>query len=484
MTYSRMRLTSALRGALALSITACAPESLVDVPAPSTVADPRAVTTAAGAVQLYNTAVSDFAIAFGGGISGAFVGANYIGQTGIFTDELQSSVTNFDSRAGIDERTAGTPGTTGAGQYASLYRALHHTRVTPAQARQALRLYAPASPKAWQGQLLAYEAFAIVWLAETFCSGIPLTTVPLVGVAALTRGFTTNEMFEQAIVLFDSAITEGADTTRFVNLARIGKARALLGLGRFSEAATAVQGIATDFTYTVRYAPLGGTGHFSLYPTGNAFGTNPTIAQVVDNEGGAPIAWSTDPRTGVMTSSSIPGMLVPAKYAVTSGSLDPETPAPSTPIRLADGLEARLIEAEADLKAGGSSWLTTLNTLRATCVASAPCAPVPGLTASSLPALADPGTSNARLDLLMNERALWLYLTGHRQGDLRRLARVYSRGPATLWPTGIYQNPGFQPQIAQPSTHGSPYGTDVVFTPADDEKTGNPLYSGCYDRKP
>lgn len=480
-------LMSGLRGVALFALlggTACTLESLVDVPVPSTVVEPDAVATPTGAMQLYRTAIADLAITFGGGISDLADRSSYISQTGVFTDELQRSLGNGSSGSGgIDERTGSDAGAFGAGAHATLYQVLHHARIVQAQAREALSSYAPDAPKAWQGQLLAYEGYVLLWLAETFCSGIPLTQVPLTGSLRYSRGLTTDELLQQAIALFDAALVAGADSARFVNLAKIGKARALLGLGRQSEAAGQVAGIATDFTYRLAYGTPGGS---QVRPASNALGANPRMAQVVDNEGGGPIAWSTDPRTAVTTTPALSGaMRISAKYSVTaSGSLDATVAAPTTPIRLADGLEARLIEAEADLSANGSAWLGILNALRATCIGTSPCAPVPGLTTSSLPPLADPGTAAARLDLVMRERALWLFLTGHRQGDLRRMARVYGRDRNSLYPSGTYLNAGFPGFVEPAVTHGMQYGSDVVFLPAADERANNPLYGGCADMNP
>src|SRR5947207_8877788 len=106
---------------------------------------------------------------------------------------------------------------------------------------------------------------------------------------------------------------------------------------------------------------------------------------------------------------------------------------------------------------------------------SSPCSTVPGIAAGALSPLADPGTPAARLSQVMRERAMWLYLTGHRQGDLRRLAHVYSQTAASLYPTGTYTNPGFGPLILPATTNGIAYGTDVVFLPANDEAANNPL---------
>ena len=80
---------------------------------------------------------------------------------------------------------------------------------------------------------------------------------------------------------------------------------------------------------------------------------------------------------------------------------------------------------------------------------------------------------------------MWLYLTGHREGDLRRMAHVYHRAVATLWPTGTIVSPAFPPVTDTPlSENGTLYGNDVVFTSDPREHNSNPLYAGCYDYNP
>ena len=77
---------------------------------------------------------------------------------------------------------------------------------------------------------------------------------------------------------------------------------------------------------------------------------------------------------------------------------------------------------------------------------------------------------------------MWLYLTGHRQGDLRRMARVYHRDPMGLYPKGAYSVQLFSPNFTRAPLNPPPqYGSDVVFRPGADEQTYNPLYGGCYD---
>jgi len=84
--------------------------------------------------------------------------------------------------------------------------------------------------------------------------------------------------------------------------------------------------------------------------------------------------------------------------------------------------------------------------------------------------LATPGTSAAAADLLFSEAGpFWLYATGHRLGDMRRLIRQYSRQPDTVFPTGDYHK------------GGSAYGDDVNLPlPIDEEN--NPNGGTCLDR--
>ena len=137
----------------------------------------------------------------------------------------------------------------------------------------------------------------------------------------------------------------------------------------------------------------------------------------------------------------------------------------TSPIVLASGIEARLVEAEAAYQASpddtatvGTGWLGMLNSLRQNQI-SPPLAP-----------LADPGTRAAREDLIFRERAFWMFGTGHRHGDLRRLIRQYGRAQEAVFPTGVYRS-------------GILYGTDVTFATTPDERN-NPNYAGCIDRNP
>ena len=104
---------------------------------------------------------------------------------------------------------------------------------------------------------------------------------------------------------------------------------------------------------------------------------------------------------------------------------------------VADGIEARLIEAEAQLQSNNLSGMrTTLNDLRSTV----------GL--DPLPSTAN---RDVAIDELFSERAFWLYATGHRLGDMRRLIRQYGRDVNTVFPNGDYHKGGvYGPDVNLP----------------------------------
>src|SRR5690606_39976882 len=82
------------------------------------------------------------------------------------------------------------------------------------------------------------------------------------------------------------------------------------------------------------------------------------------------------------------------------------------------------------------------------------------------------GSQEARVDLLFQERAYWLFLTGRRHSDMRRLIRQYGRSGATVFPQGAY-----------PAGPIGTYGTDVNAPAPASELLYNPQYQGCFDRQ-
>ena len=80
-----------------------------------------------------------------------------------------------------------------------------------------------------------------------------------------------------------------------------------------------------------------------------------------------------------------------------------------------------------------------------------------------------PATAVGQQNLLFQERALTLFLSGHRVGDLRRLTYQYGRPTESVWPTGPYQ-------LDNPDKQGTNYAGDVNL-PIPQEESNNPAVS-------
>lgn len=315
----------------------------------------------------------------------------------------------------------------------------------------AVRAYSPDTLKDdYLAQLFGIRGYAVLQLAEDMCPGFPLNDVAADNRPVFSGPLSTDSALTLATVWLDSALAHLGDSTRFETLVRVAKGRALLDQGRYAEAAAVVTSVVTANVYL---ADGPANGLWSNIRPGSWSNGGFNIA-IGDREGGngMPFVSSNDPRIarvrgGVSASDTTDTLYKSTKYNSNS------------PITLASGIEARLIEAEAAVHANDPTWLSILNQLRASAITPA------------LAPLTDPGTMNARIDLVYQERAFWLYLTGRRLGDLRRLIKNYGRDPETVFPTGPY------------STGGS-YGTatSIPFILAGQQLSNPNITRGCTTR--
>ena len=93
-----------------------------------------------------------------------------------------------------------------------------------------------------------------------------LLYVTLAGAAVNTGALRTEELYARAIALFDTALTLAGDSSRFGNLAKVGKGRVLLDQGKFAEAAAAVADVPLTFVYNAEFKSglsfvVGGNGY-------------------------------------------------------------------------------------------------------------------------------------------------------------------------------------------------------------------------------
>jgi hypothetical protein len=459
-------------------LAACSPDRLVSSDPPSTVVTPSALTTPDGAMALYNGAVNLFASMYGGGANNG--DDSFVISTGLLTDEFSAGADYTD---GLDQRTNSLTYDAGSESVQStLYQRIQGARVAAYQAREALQRYGTGNVQPLVARMYAYEAYSIIFLAEYFCNGVPLSQTELGQNPVYGPGLTTQQLYDQASALLDTALTLSGDSAGYANLAKVGKGRLLLDEGQFAAASAAVADVPQTFVYNVEFKAgvdivINGSGYIMENRLGPAnsfstgFGQSSFI--VTNQEGGVGLVWNTDPRVALAPQSYADNQLYPSKYSSVS-----------SPIRLADGIEAQLIQAEADLQTGSSAWLTILQNLRNTCTSTSGCAPVSNLTSTSYTdVLADSATALGRLHTLMSERARWLYATGHREGDLRRLLRApydappYSLSASDLYPSGVYADAAY-------GGYTTAYGPDVVAIPGRNEILYNNKYKGCFDLNP
>lgn len=407
-----------------------------------------------GATTLRNGALRDFNTAYSGS------GDGFIVSTGNMSDEIQTSDT-FADRFFTDGRkqTEVLGGATNTN-----YNNLQSARASLASAIvvwRGAKLTPTTAVNDSLSEMYALRGLTEDFFGEAYCSGVPFSKVNPDGTFDYGDPLTTVQMFTRAAASADSALTL-ATAANARSLAALVKGRALLNLGQFSQAAAAVTGVPTSYKFLAYHASVGGTanGVFgstfqpgSRYTAGTREGINGLDFLSTPADPRAP--WQASTRTGFDGSSrNLPQQL---KY---------NSQASSAPV--AEGVEARLIEAEARLNAttGGSqadrdAMFAQLNTLRATGLAT----PMPALTTA-------PTTQAEAVDLLFKERAFWMWLTGHRMGDMRRLIRQYGRTANAVFPTG-----------AMALRPGDTYGTDVNFIVPFPERN-NPKFNGCIDRNP
>jgi tetratricopeptide (TPR) repeat protein len=481
MSYCRTNRKHLAAAALASSLLGCSVSDIVGRSDPTTGAgNPDAVKSVSGAINFSRGAIELFGRAV----------ALYVRTSGLLTDELRTAPTMSGATYSSMEDLRVLPEQqSGSLNAERLFSHLNNARIHALDARRVIRTYAPGIIAEYLGHMYAIEGMSTLYLADIFCSGIPLSTFDDHRNYIFSGPVSTQQTYERAIAFFDSALAVAPDTGRVRDFAITGKARALLALGRYGEAATtAAQVSNTSFRYLLEYRsrPMSSVANGFKRNTASSAWNDVTVS---DSEGnnGLPFASAGDPRVQLLSGFTQPTPTDPlpypryvaTKYADINGN---------DPIMISSGIEAKLIVAEDALHRNDvTEWLTTLNALRTSCTDGATCpTPAPaglgGVTGLGL--LTDPGAGTlppgktaqeVRVDLMFRERAFWLFLTGHRQGDLRRLVRQYGRPTNQTYPVGSYP-------FARP---GSPsvYGNDVTFPIPWDERNANPKFTGCIDRE-
>ena len=434
----------AIGGTVALAaalFAACKSSEVLNVSTPDFLSV-DAYSTPAGVDPLRFGVLSDFAYAYDGNTDGFTV------VSGDLADEITTTDT-FDGRLTVNARRTAEINNEMESEYRKMQQA-HLGAVTAAQT-----IAAVAPNLKWQrGEMYVVKGFTEIFFAEGWCSGTAFSTS-----AAYGKPNSTQELFQMAVASFDTAITLADTSKRVLYGAQLGRARALLALGKYADAGTTVASVPRTFQFLVTHSTASSRENNGMW-TGAANGAS--RYSVITNEGGNGLNYlqtPADPRMPWTASTRIgfdgrsTNLPVEGKFGQTTSGV------------VADGTEAQLDILEARLQGGTQAdrdaVFAGLNQLRATNTPA-----IPAISGSA------PTTQDAAVTQLFTERAYWGWLTGKRLGDMRRLVRNYGRNTESVFPTGNL-----------PSPLVGTYGTSTSIVIPFNERN-NPNFTGCLDTKP
>ena len=456
---------------LALVAMACSPDRILEVE-DIDVALPPAVEGATALPSLLAGAIGDFGTAYNGGVqsSGLALDLNQVTLSGLISDELINTET-FPTRIEVDQRQQQYQSN---GSLRDAYYAIQQARRSADRANEAYLEF--GATELGRAEALNLGALSLILMAENYCGAVPISRQPSPGVFEYGPALTTTALLRLALAKADTALAHASATTTTgsaaaklaqARLARIVRARAYLDLDRPDSAGMNLgeAQVPTIYQYFFKHSEV------TARQNNGTWATISSVARfgVPQIEGGNGLPFRAE---GDTAGSVDDPRIMNFRRGGAGLGFDGATPQwvvgkhnkRDTLAIIADGVEARLIQAEAALRANDyPTTLTILNALRA----NAPLARLRGYLDANqdprlLPPLLPAATPDAQRDQLFKERAYWLYLTSHRLGDLRRLVRQYGRGAEQVFPTGNYHKPGT-------------YGTDVN-SPIPQAEDNNPEF--------
>ena len=389
--------------------------------------------TAANSQLIVNGAIADFECAY----------ARYVVGSGLLSDELSVGISNtanfdYDARRLLTNAAYGTnncAATPSSTQQPGIYTPLSTARATADTAAAYIETYSDAqvtNRAKLLAQSYAYAGYSLILLAEGMCTAA-INLGPEIGSAALLA---------EARSRFDKAIAQAttANDATTLALARVGRARALLGLGGATNlAAAAADAALVPATFSVTTSPdaVNARRQNALFIniSQSSFSTVDTSFRNVLVPGGTtqdPRVAVTDlARNGTATGSRI---FLPAKAATNA-----------TAMRIASYAEAQLITAENAASTGDlTGAAAAINLARAR---------TPGVPVYTLPAGATAADVKTQI---IEERRREFFVEGHRLGDLRRYGLT------------------FLPVAGAVYQYGGAYGTQTCFPLPDVERINNP----------
>jgi len=349
-------------------------------------------------------------LAFGGGeVAGHAYDRRYFETSGLYATYATSTCTSIVQRAvGVYK-----PLSTARWQADNLTRLLEGW--TDAQVPNRTSLLATAA---------AYAGYSLVLLGEGMCS------------AAIDVGpeLTPAQLFEQAAERFTNAITnaEASNTSEILNMARVGRARALLNLGRPTEAAADAQLIPAGFVKSATYSGAAPRRE-NIVHVANQRWANASVDGMYRN---MTFQGVRDPRVDVVdagrftNATELVRLWVAQKYSGVA-----------SPIQIATWEEAQLIVAEAELAAGNvQAAVDIINALH---------------ERVGLPPFNSTVPAEVR-DQIIYERRAELFLESQHLGDFKRYGFSLNPPPGTPFP------------------FGGDYGSAVCIPLPDNERNNNP----------
>jgi hypothetical protein len=433
---------------LVFGLSSC--DNLLNVTDPDIVT-PETLNSEAGIETLRNGSLGDLAVAMSGSSAGHGATAGLIVMSGLMSDEYDYSGTFPTRREGDTRILQNTNGTIDR-----IYSNMHRARAA-AEATVDKAVAFGGMPEI-ESEMQSIAGYSYVMFAETFCGKVPFSKVPADGGDIIFgMPLSTTEMFNAAVVWFDAAINSAtaAANADLLNLARVGKGRALLGLGDLIGAAGAVSSVPDGFVYNIEHSDNSRRQENGIY----TMTTTRRQYSIADGKGMNGLDYRTRGDINGQADPRVPwdGGTDFGQDDITLYYNQLKYTSPSAPVVLASWIEARLIQAEAAVDASDAPGVATIHdALRATL---------------TLPPVDLTGMTKAQLRKYhFDERALWLYSTGHRHGDLRRLVSLYGEPVDTVFPWGPYFK-------------GGNYDSKVSFLIPQSE-ANNPNYEECDGETP
>jgi hypothetical protein len=388
------------------------------------------------------------------GVVGEFQPAYSLGSyyTSLFSDELRNHHTFTEERL-IDLRQVSPEN----GTYGTLvYNPVHRARflADSFSTRVNVILGDSAGRSLPLARMQAYGGYTYVMLGEWLCEipinlGVPNTPDQVMSMA-ITR-------FDNAIAVANAVKAYTASTTAakagadsIINFARVGAARAYLNMGNKAKAIEYASLVPDAFefrSYHSENSARENNAWFNRMSTGasgsNSASLTNTPFEALAGDPRVPRPAATE-RVMDATNAFIPNS--PPSYSTYNGTATGADFTRAASVRIASGLEARYIVAEAT---GPTAATIAFVEGRRTAFGA-------GAQTGTAPTTAENFLGN-----LMDQRRRDFYLDGHRLGDMRRYIKLYN---INQFPTGAY--PG--------STTGETYGPQLCLPVTAAEQNGNP----------